>query len=216
MKKLYIGLGISAALIIGGFSYSVYAKPKVDMANMGKLYYQSDLERNYNSYGVKVVSGDIQSLKVTITFKDFSGANSIRNIVQSLTYDYNAKADITDKDKKAVEEYFSSESTEIAKKLNPNWKKGDKLPQLQKEVIQYKWLEKPFNLIISETQYENPYNDKDIGKGYEIQKPILDNGEIPLSGSIKLSEHNNGEARAKLHGVRGSGVLELEFKSTYK
>lgn len=211
MKRLYIGLGVSVALIIGGISYSTYAKPKVNMANMGKYFYQLEDYREHNKYDIKVISSDFKSFKARIDIKDFSGPEDLKNLIHSMTYEQN----LDKKDMEGLYEYFSIPADELAKKLNLEWKEGDPSPQPKKETITYKWVEKPDNLILTTREYDH-HKDTKIEDGvYASRKPVLDKGEIPLSGTITANTSLENKS-VRIQGVRGSGVLEVEFNKIYK
>ncbi|KMT22407.1 hypothetical protein [Clostridium cylindrosporum] len=201
MKKLYIGLGISAALIVGGIAYSAYARPTVNMATMGKYYYQKRDFRNDLEGKANVIYGDQDKLKLKIKLDDFSGGEEVRNLIYKLK---DREYKFTKQEQKMFDKYMSQGADE---------KKEPKI--LLKEIIKYKWTN-PVNITLAKDEGKK-IKYRDGGDGYSnLIKPILDSDRVSLSGSIVMNRKQGFNEELFIYGVRGSGTLELEFEAVYK
>lgn len=204
MKRLYIGLGISAALIVGGIGYKEFARPEVNMMELGNAFYSSNHHytvSSSNKFDYKLISVDDKSLKIQVDFKRFSGADDSTNV---MGWAERTDSSLSKDERKAVEKFFKT----LHQGIKPI-KEGEEPINTKDESISYKWIEKPFNMTLAKVENKK-IKSKYGGENYYNEYKVLEG-----NGDIVLKKNNEYLGNLNINGINGSGVLELELKIAY-
>ncbi|MEG0372130.1 MAG: hypothetical protein RR515_03995 [Clostridium sp.] len=210
MKKLYMGLALSATLIVSGVCYSVFRNPTIDMTKLGHHYYSYTLhDRDKdNDVKVKVLEGNKNKLKVRIEFKELNRGEYTTSFLDNLINDKK----ISLREKNMLKAYFRV--PDDAKKQEDT-KKPKKEEVIVKNTITYNWVDEPRNIVVVKIT-DNIYKNQNGEFSIPTFKPFLDKDKISRGGTYNLYNGVGQPENTAIYGIRGSGIIDIEMVSIYK